>query len=141
MHLLCAKDVTGMSNLLDTDWAIHYLNGNPQVMRRLDSLRPDGISISIVSMAELYEGIVNSSNPENDERELADFLRSFPLLNLNLSICRIFGRERARLRAAGTPIQDMDLLIGATALYHGLTMLSNNRRHFGRLPGLNIVSV
>ena len=90
-----------MSNLLDTDWAIHYLNGNSQVMRRLDSLRPDGISISIVSMAELYEGIVNSSNPEDDERELADFLQPFPLINLNLAICRIFGTERARLRAAG----------------------------------------
>lgn len=52
-----------MSNLLDTDWAIHYLNNNSQVMRRLDSLRPDGIAISIISIAELYEGIVNSSNP------------------------------------------------------------------------------
>ncbi len=129
-----------MSNLLDTDWAIHYLNGNPQVMRRLDSLRPDGVSISIVSVAELYEGIVNSPNPEDDERELADFLQPFPLINLNLAICRIFGVERARLRAAGTPIQDMDLLIGATALRHDLTLLSNNRRHFERLPGLRIIS-
>lgn len=58
-----------MSNLLDTDWAIHYLNGNPQVVRRLDSLRPDGISISMVSVAELYEGVVNSSDPEGDEKE------------------------------------------------------------------------
>ena len=130
-----------MSNLLDTDWAIHYLNGNPEVIRRLDTLRPDGISISIVSMAELYEGIVNSSTPEDDERELADFLQSFPLIDLNLAICRIFGVERARLRAAGTPIQDMDLLIGATALRHDLTLLSNNRRHFERLSGLRIISV
>ena len=129
-----------MSNLLDTDWAIHYLNGNPQVMRRLDSLRPDGVSISIVFVAELYEGIVNSPNPEDDEREFADFLQPFPLINLNLAICRIFGVERARLRAAGTPIQDMDLLIGATALHHDLTLLSNNRRHFERLPGLRIIS-
>ena len=49
--------------------------------------------------------------------------------------------ERARLRAMGTPIQDMDLLIGATALHHDLTLLSNNRRHFGRLSGLRITSV
>lgn len=48
--------------------------------------------------------------------------------------------ERARLRAMGTLIQDMDLLIGATALHHNLTLLTNNRRHFGRLPGLNIIS-
>ena len=130
-----------MRYLLDTDWAIDYLNGNPQVRRRLDSLRPDGIGISIISLAELYEGIVNSSNREHDERELADFLRPFPLINLNLPICRIFGMERARLRARGTPIPDMDLLIGATALRHNLTLLTNNRRHFERLQGLRIISV
>ena len=130
-----------MSNLLDTDWAIHYLNNNPQVTRRLDSLRPGGIAISIISIAELYEGIVNSSNPEDDERELFDFLRPFPIIDLNVPICRIFGVERARLRAAGTLIKDMDLLIGATALHHDLTLLSNNRRHFERLSGLRIISV
>ena len=63
------------------------------------------------------------------------------MINLDFPICRIFGAERSRLRAMGTLIPDMDLLIGATALRHGLTLLSNNRRHFGRLPGLNIVSV
>ena len=130
-----------MRYLLDTDWAIDYLNGNPQVRRRLDPLRPEGIGISIISLAELYEGIVNSSNREHDERELADFLRPFPLINLNLPICRIFGVERARLRAAGTLIQDMDLLIGATALRHNLTLLTNNRRHFERLSGLRIISI
>ena len=104
-------------------------------------MRADGIAISIISIAELYEGIVNSSNREHDERELSDFLRPFPLFNLNVPICRIFGMERARLRATGTLIQDMDLLIGATALRHNLTLLTNNRRHFERLSGLRMVSV
>ena len=130
-----------MSNLLDTDWAIHCLNGNPLVMRRLDSLRPDGISISIVSVAELYEGALNSNNPVRDENLMAEFLNQYPIIGLNVPICRIFGMERARLRTAGTPIQDMDLLIGATALHHDLTLLSNNRRHFERLSGLRIISV
>ena len=35
----------------------------------------------------------------------------------------------------------MDMLIGATAIRHGLTLLTNNRRHFERLRGLNIISV
>lgn len=130
-----------MSNLLDTDWAIDYLRGVPQVVHRVDTLRPEGIAVSIVSIAELYEGVVNSYSPERDERELLDFLLPFPIINLSVPICRIFGMERARLRAAGTPIQDMDLLIGATALHHNLTLLTNNRRHFERLPGLRIISV
>ena len=127
--------------LLDTDWAISYLNQHLGTVRHLDTLRPEGVSISIVSLAELFEGTTGSYDPERSERALIDFLGSFTVVNLDISTCRIFGTERARLRAMGTLIPDMDLLIGATALRHDLTLLSNNRRHFGRLPGLNIVSV
>ena len=65
----------------------------------------------------------------------------YRLLELDEETCRIFGRERARLRSAGMLIGDMDLLIGATALRHGLTLLTNNRRHFERIEGLAIESV
>lgn len=130
-----------MANLLDTDWAIDYLNRIPRTVRRVDALRSEGIAISIVSIAELYEGALNSNDPERDENLLVDFLRQYPTMHLDVAICRIFGVERARLRAMGTPIQDMDLLIGATALHHDLTLLSNNRRHFQRLSGLRIISV
>ena len=129
-----------MSNLLDTDWAINYLNQEPETILRLDALRSEGIAISIVSVAELYEGALNSHDPEHSEKALNDFLRPFQIIDLDIPTCRIFGVERARLRAAGTLIPDMDMLIGATALRHNLTLLTNNRRHFERLPGLSIIS-
>ena len=130
-----------MSNLLDTDWAISYLNRVPRTVRRVEELRPEGISISIVSIAELYEGTLNSNNPARNENLMTEFLDQYPIIGLNVPICRIFGVERARLRAAGMLIPDMDLLIGATALHHDLTLLSNNRRHFQRLSGLRIISL
>ena len=129
-----------MSNLLDTDWAINYLNRVPRTVSRVDELRPEGIGISIISIAELYEGVLNSHDPARNERLMLEFLRHHAMIDLDVTTCRIFGMERARLRATGTLIPDTDLLIGATALRHNLTLLSNNRRHFGRLPGLNIVS-
>ena len=58
-----------------------------------------------------------------------------------MMVCRVFAMERGRLRAAGTPIGDFDLLIRATAIRHGLTLLTNNRRHFERLPGVSVISV
>lgn len=130
-----------MSNLLDTDWAINYLNRVPRTVSRVNELRSEGIGISIISVAELYEGVLNSRDPARNERLMLELLRHHPIIQLDVAICRIFGAERARLRALGTLIPDMDLLIGTTALRHNLTLLSNNRRHFGRLPGLNIVSV
>jgi tRNA(fMet)-specific endonuclease VapC len=55
--------------------------------------------------------------------------------------CKIFGRERGRLRTIGQRIGDMDLMIAATALQYDLTLLSNNRRHFDRIDGLRIESI
>jgi predicted nucleic acid-binding protein len=72
---------------------------------------------------------------------LQDFLRGVTLLNVDEQTCQIFGKERGRLRAAGLMIGDFDLLIGATALRHNLTLLTNNRRHFERIDGLRIESI
>lgn len=63
-----------LTNLLDTDWAISYLNGFSQTITLVDELRPEGIAISIISVAELYGGTLNSHDPERDEVALRDFL-------------------------------------------------------------------
>ena len=130
-----------MRYLLDTDWVIDYQRGIPRLVNRLDDLLPLGAGLSIVSLAELYEGVFGSAAPQRNERRLRAFLASVEVVPLDETICRIFAQERGRLRAAGNLISDFDLLIGATALRHGLTLLTNNRRHFERVQGLNILSV
>ena len=133
-----------MRYLVDTDWVIHHLHGVGRVTTRLDELRPEGVGTSIISLAELYEGLCKSrrsSDPQHSERELDAFRERVYLLEVDEQTCRIFGRERSRLRADGNLIGDLDLLIGATALRHGLTLLTNNRRHFERIEGLAIESV
>ena len=126
--------------LVDTDWAIEYLHSREPVTRRLVELFPHGLAISIVSIAELYEGEVNSANPEREVRLLQEFLADVAIIPLDDVICCIFARERSRLRASGNLIGDLDILIGATSLRRGLTLLTNNRRHFERLQGLSIIS-
>ena len=131
-----------MQYLIDTDWSIDYLNEIQRVKIRVEQLKPDGIGISIISIAELYDGVVGATDPERSERELLEFLaQGITLVELDTATCRLFAQERSRLRRAGTPIGDFDLMIGATAVRHNLTLLSNNRRHFQRIAGLTIISV
>ena len=130
-----------MRYLVDTDWVIDYQRGVPRLVNRLDTLLPQGAGLSIVSLAELYEGVFGSADPQRNERRLRAFLASVEIVPLDETTCPIFAQERGRLRAAGNLIGDFDLLIGATALRHGLTLLTNNRRHFERLQGLSILSV
>ena len=125
---------------MDTDWVIDYLHKAYRTVRRLESLFTDGVGMSVVSLAELYEGLARSRNLDADAEALRLFLEAVDVVPLDDAACRVFGEERARLREEGNPIGDMDILIGATAISCNLTLLTNNRRHFERMQGLNIVS-
>ena len=127
--------------LADTDWIIHALHDNAAIVRRLEELTDEGIGISIITTAELYQGAFYSNNPHDNEALLIQFINGYEVVQLDDEICRLFARERGRLRAEGNLIGDLDILIGCTALRHSLTLLSNNRRHFERLEGLSIISV
>ena len=129
-----------MKYLVDTDWAIDHLHRVERVVRRLEELAPEGLGLSIVSLSEIYEGVFNSTDPEGNETRLQAFLSGISIINVDDGICRIFGRERARLRREGRLIADFDLLIAATCLHYNLTLLTNNLRHFERVEGLSIIS-
>jgi tRNA(fMet)-specific endonuclease VapC len=126
--------------LVDTDWVIHYLNGHPNIVRRLNNLSAQGCAVSIISLAELYEGVYFSTNPTKNAQSLSDFLRGMSVLGIDDETCKIFGQQRGRLRALEKVVGDFDLLIGATGLRYELTVLTNNRRHFELIEGLALES-
>jgi tRNA(fMet)-specific endonuclease VapC len=127
--------------LLDTDWVIHWLNGHSGIRRRIAGLRKHGLGLSLVSLAELYEGVYYSLDPPKAGLALNQFRKGITLIGIDEATCGIFGKERGRLRAARTLIGDFDLLIGAIARRHSLTLLTNNRSHFERIEGLLIESM
>jgi tRNA(fMet)-specific endonuclease VapC len=127
--------------LVDTDWIIHYLNGNKGIVEKIKSLEKDGLAVSVISVAELYEGIYYSTNPESNEKALNDFLSGASTLGIEDEVCKVFGKERGRLRQEKKMIGDFDLLIASTCLHHGLSLLTNNRRHYEMVDGLKILSL
>lgn len=127
--------------LIDTDWVIDHLNQIERVVTRLQELRPQGLALSIVSLAELAEGVQYSRDQDRSQQALDAFLEDVSVLGIDEEICKRFGRERGRLRRAGQLIGDFDLLIAATGLHYGLTILTNNRQHFERVEGLQIESM
>ena len=130
-----------LAYLVDTDWVIDHFHGAEGVTRKLEGLRPAGLAISVISLAELYEGIHYSRDPARGRAVLARFLAGVTVLPLDEEICDRFGLERGRLRQRRLTVGDFDLLIATTCLRHGLKLCSNNRRHFDMVEGLEIVSV
>ena len=92
-----------MKYLVDTDWTIDYLHKADRTVRRLEELFTDGVGLSVISLAELYEGLARSRNPDADGESLRLFLEAVEVVPLDDAACRVFGEERARLREGGKP--------------------------------------
>jgi tRNA(fMet)-specific endonuclease VapC len=127
--------------LIDSDWTIHFLNGRRDVVARVEELFVQGVALSFVSLAEVYEGVLYSRDPEADEAGLRSFLAAVTLMDIDEQVARIFGHERGRLRQLRKTIGDCDVLIATAALRYDLTLLTNNRRHFELVENLRIVSI
>jgi tRNA(fMet)-specific endonuclease VapC len=127
--------------LLDTDWVIDYLNNKEPTSSKIEELIDEGIGISIISLAELYEGVLNSRNPESSENLLLGFMGEVSVMEIGEGICRIFGELRGKLRKKSLLIDDFDIVIASTAMYHEITLCTNNRKHYDRIEGLKVLSV
>lgn len=127
-----------MPHLLDTDWTINALARRRDADTILRELIPEGIAISIITRGELYEGALGSPDPETQMHVLRMFVAPFVQLGLDDQIMERFAQVRTDLRRRGQLLPDFDLLIAATALRHGLALLTFNARHFRRIAGLDL---
>ena len=127
-----------MKYLVDSDWVVDYLIGKQQAIDLFSSVSQDGIAISLITFGEIYEGIYYGRDPQRSEAVFRQFLRSVDVLSLNRSIMQQFARIRGDLRYRGQIIGDPDIFIAATAIYHDLTLLTRNRKHYERIPMLKV---
>lgn len=127
-----------MRFLADSDVVVDYMKGRQQAISLLTPLVKDGLGISIITYAELYEGVYYASDRSRYERAFRAFLRGVDVLPITRVIARRYAVLRGHLRATGQLIDQPDLFIAATALRHDLRLLTRNLRHYDRIPELRI---
>jgi tRNA(fMet)-specific endonuclease VapC len=128
-----------LTYLLDTNTCIRYLNGrSPSVRKRLEAPTPAEVCLCAVVKAELAYGAARSHDPARTLAKLATFLAPFTSLPFDDSCADTYGRVRAQLEQAGTPIGPNDLMIAAIAVTHGLTLVTHSTREFERIPRLSL---
>ncbi len=125
--------------LLDTNTCIQYLNGkSATIKRRLIGTRPADIKLCSVVKAELWYGAARSNNPGKTIEKLAAFFAPYESLPFDDAAAAEYGRIRAQLAAASTPIGPNDLMIAAIARSRGLSLVSHNVREYSRVLGLGV---
>lgn len=113
------------------------MKGKFDLKARFDKVTSETCFISEVTLAELKFGVENSERPEKNKIVLDNFLSGVQILPIFHSL-DLYAKEKARLRKAGTPIDDFDLLIGATSVTHKLIMVTNNTNHFKKIIGIKL---
>jgi tRNA(fMet)-specific endonuclease VapC len=124
--------------LLDTDIIIYNLKGNEMVRQNLRNHINDPIQISSVTLMELYYGAFKSQKVESNIAKVRKIENSIEIISINTDQVELFGMLKVKLEKAGTPLDDFDLILAATALSHNLILVTNNERHFSRIEGLQI---
>lgn len=126
----------------DTSFIIDVLNGDEGALARLDAIeaerRPE--KVSAITVLELYEGIVQTDRPGDEQEAVLGVLDSKTILTADAGIMRRAGRLSGELIANGEQIDREDCIIAATALSEGEAVVTRNEGHFERIPQLDVVS-
>jgi len=130
-----------MKYLLDTDICSYIIRKRPRNIIDIFKSYPLGeIGISVITVCEFEAGIPGSSFPEKLRSAIDTFLSPFTILDFQQSDARSFGVIDAYLQSKGIPIGDMDTLIAAQAISRGLILVTNNVKHYSRVPELTYES-
>ena len=121
-----------MEHLIDTDILIDYLRGLPKAIAVVEEQTSEAY-LSVMNVAELYQGIRN----EKERSHLEVTLSAFTILPITVDIATQGGLYSCKYRAShGSGLADC--LIAATAEAHGLIVQTLNAKHYPMLKKINV---
>ncbi len=130
-----------MGKVIDSSVLIAAERGQLDLHAALADHDKETFSISAVTASELLHGVhrVGAAKRATTEAFVEGLLQHLPVLPFDLIAARIHARLWATLLSQGQQVGERDLLIAATALAHGNTVVTRDERSFPRIPGLEIV--
>ncbi len=125
--------------MLDTNICIRVIKDRPEaVCNKLSAVSVGEVAISSIVAAELWYGVAYSQKKKQNEAALKDFLEYVEVMAWRSEAGPIYGQIRAELKKRGSPIEAMDLLIAAHAVYLDAVLVTDNIKEFKRVPDLKI---
>ena len=123
--------------MLDADTVSYALRGQGRVAARLLEHQPSELCVSAVTLAELNFG-AEARRSQRIRRAIRSFTKDVTVVPFDEASAERFGVVAAALSTRGRPIGLYDTLVAAQALALDLTVVTNNTRHFSRVPGLAV---
>ncbi len=119
--------------LLDTSAYSAFMRGHPEIKQAVQAA--DELYINSVVLGELFAGFVRGKRRRKNEAELRTFTGSqrVRLLDVNEETATRYAVILHSLWQAGTPIPTNDIWIAASAMQHGLPVLTTDA-HYESVP-------
>jgi len=128
-----------MRYLLETSFLVRLLSGDSAAVAAVRRLERQGVAMAFVSLAELYFGALMSSAAARSREAVDRLRRGLTVLPLDDETCQVLGSEAARLAAGGIALPTTELVIAATCLRHGLTLVTTAPRQYEQVTGLKLL--
>ncbi len=96
--------------------------------------------IAFVTLGELYQWIFLRTFSEANKNRLLTYIAEHIVVPYDDRLAWTWAELSADRRKSGRPISMEDSWIAATALRHGLPLVTHNRKHFDGIPGLTVIS-
>ena len=126
-----------MKWMLDTDTCIALINRQPRdLIKRLQTKAVGDVGISSITLAELSHGVAKSSRRDQNRTALDRFLLPLDIAPFDDLAADLYGKVRAELETAGTPIGPLDTLIAGHAVSLNVVLVTHNVTEFRRVTGL-----
>lgn len=125
--------------LLDSNICVYILRGKKRMSEQLKKVGWLNCCISEITVAELLYGAECSNDVENTKKEVLSFCADIEIVPVSLALPE-YASQKAKLRKKGTLIDDLDLLIGATAVATDCIMVTENVKHLNRIENIRIES-
>ena len=125
--------------LIDSCVLVEFLHGRlPGTLEALRSSDPKSFGVPAVVVGELAYGTERSGNPSKSRLAVERLLAPYRVLPFDDRCAWTYGRIRQDLAGKSRVIGPNDLLIAATALANGATLVTRNVREFKRVDGLRV---
>jgi len=111
--------------------------GNSALKKKIREIGFENCVVSEITITELKYGVAKSTKREKNLQALETFQTKIEVLPIFPAL-DIYASEKARLKTKGKMLDDFDLLIGSTAIFNNLILVTKNVSDFDRLDGIVI---
>ena len=135
---------TNKKYLLDTNILIEFLEETPSVVEHILKAGSRQCCMSVISLHELFYGayLAKEKKKEYYDKEIKKInilLKYFAVLPITTN-GESYGKIKYALRKKGTPVDEFDMLIASQAISEGLTVVTDNIKHFENIPDVKVVN-